>query len=53
MHLVIAFTQIQIKKILSKYILKRYSRDARSIGTGMTLSGEVGMEVKKGHGSQS
>jgi hypothetical protein len=31
MHLVKAFTHLQIKKILSKYILKRYSRDARSI----------------------
>jgi hypothetical protein len=31
MHLVKAFTELQIKKILSKYILKRYSRDARSI----------------------
>jgi hypothetical protein len=31
MHLVKAFTQLQIKKILSKYILKRYSRDAWSI----------------------
>jgi hypothetical protein len=31
MQLVKAFTQLQIKKIPSKYILKRYSRDARSI----------------------
>jgi hypothetical protein len=31
MHLVKAFTQLQIKKILSKYILKHYSRDAQSI----------------------
>jgi hypothetical protein len=30
MHLVKA-TQLQIKKILNKYILKHYSRDARSI----------------------
>jgi hypothetical protein len=31
MHLVKAFTQLQIKKIPSKYILKCYSRDASSI----------------------
>jgi hypothetical protein len=31
MHLVKVFTQLQIKKIPSKYILKHYSRDARSI----------------------
>jgi hypothetical protein len=30
MHLLRAFTWLQIKKILSKYILKRYTRDARS-----------------------
>jgi hypothetical protein len=30
MHLLTAFTQLQIKKILSKYILKCYTRDARS-----------------------
>jgi hypothetical protein len=31
MHLVKAFTQLQIDKIPNKYILKRYSRDARSV----------------------
>jgi hypothetical protein len=31
MHLVKAFTHLQIKKIPSKYILKHYSRDARTI----------------------
>jgi hypothetical protein len=30
MHLLRAFTCLQIKKILSKYILKHYTRDARS-----------------------
>jgi hypothetical protein len=30
MHLVKAFTHLQIKKIPSKYILKRYTRNARS-----------------------
>jgi hypothetical protein len=40
MQLVKAFTQLQIKKIPRKYILKRYSRDARSI-VGWDMNGIV------------
>jgi hypothetical protein len=55
MHLVKAFTQLQIKKIPSKYILNVIAemQGPLLVGTGMTLSGEAGMELKKRHGSQS
>jgi len=29
MHIIRAFTQFQVRKIPEKYILKRYTRDAR------------------------
>ena len=48
MHLVKAFTHLQIKKIPSKYILKRYTRDAKSFvewdRNDMVNSRQDGME---------
>ena len=48
MHIIRAFTHLQVRKIPEKYILKRYTRDAREVVMWDRHDGvRIGAQVSK------